>query len=566
MNRPAFADRVEALERFLGDPREPTRPLSHASGVALDEEEAFPADACAALERWGYARELVPSAYGGALEGFDRLLSLGRVVARRDLTVAIAIGQTFLGALPVWVEGRDAQRARVAARILEGGAGCLALTEEEHGSDLVAGEVHAERDGGGFLLHGTKWCINNATRGRFASVLARTREGGGARGHSMFFVDEVSASATTVRKLPKLRTHGIRGADIGGLVFDGARLPHDALVGHEGRGLDLALKSLQVSRALCASFSLGAGDTAVRLVLEFAQGRRLYGDSAFAIPVVRRAFSSALADLLTADAVAQIACRAFSAVPEEMSVLSAVAKYLVPTLVGGVIDAMAVVLGARHYLREGPYAAFQKLLRDHAVVGLFDGSTAVNLHALAAHLPRSAGHALDRDGARLFALSDLSTAAAPFRWDALRPSARGQDTVMAGMAALAERAHASGHPDIGSLAASLVSSRDALLADAVAHADAAESRTDDARSFALAERYTRLLGGACALGIWLESRASLEPELAEGAWLVVALSRALGHEAPPSAHEATGRALVSLRDRSRALSLSPLWVAQSGSR
>lgn len=122
------------------------------------------------------------------------------------------------------------------------------LTEPGGGSDLLAGSLTATRHGSGWRLSGRKWPVNNATRGNLMCVLARTEPGGGSRGFSLFLIDKRATPAGTVRPLPKMPTHGIRGADISGLEFDGARVPAHALVGKVGGGIELVLKSLQLTR------------------------------------------------------------------------------------------------------------------------------------------------------------------------------------------------------------------------------------------------------------------------------------------------------------------------------
>src|SRR4051794_9891538 len=92
-----------ALERFLGDPRDAGSRISFREALDLDEREAFPERATLTLDAWGLPRFYVPVASGGALRSFEVLAALARVVARRDLTVAIAHAKTFLGAGPVWV-------------------------------------------------------------------------------------------------------------------------------------------------------------------------------------------------------------------------------------------------------------------------------------------------------------------------------------------------------------------------------------------------------------------------------------------------------------------------------
>jgi alkylation response protein AidB-like acyl-CoA dehydrogenase len=117
---PAWAD-AERLEASLGDPYMAGSPLSFARAVADDEREAYPEASVATLQRWGYHRHFVPAADGGCMTSFEAPLALVRAVSRRDLTVAIALGQTFLGSVPVWLGGTDNQRAAAARIILGGG-------------------------------------------------------------------------------------------------------------------------------------------------------------------------------------------------------------------------------------------------------------------------------------------------------------------------------------------------------------------------------------------------------------------------------------------------------------
>lgn len=88
-----------------------------------------------------------------------------RAVARRDLTVAVAHGKTFLGAVSVWVGGTRRQAEELAGLVMDGAAVSWGLTERDHGSDLMAGETVARPDTDGYLVSGEKWLINNASRG-----------------------------------------------------------------------------------------------------------------------------------------------------------------------------------------------------------------------------------------------------------------------------------------------------------------------------------------------------------------------------------------------------------------
>ncbi|WP_178880212.1 acyl-CoA dehydrogenase family protein, partial [Streptomyces acidiscabies] len=229
--------------------------------AALDEREEFPARAMRVLDEAGLAAHYVLA--DGELPETVQLL---RAVARRDLTVAIAHGKTFLGSVPVWVAGTREQQDALAVRVRAGDPVCWGLTERGHGADLLAGELRAIAHDGGWRLDGEKWLINNATRSALACVLARTDPEGGARGFSLFLVDKARLTEGSWRDLPKVRTHGIRGADISGFVLDGAE---GTLVGEVGGGLPAVLTSLQLTRTACAALSLGAADHALGLAREF---------------------------------------------------------------------------------------------------------------------------------------------------------------------------------------------------------------------------------------------------------------------------------------------------------
>ena len=376
-------DTAQALERHLGNPHDPANAFSFASTLEYDRREAFPTGACRTIEDWGIERHYVPAAHGGALHHYDDILHLMRVIARRDLTVAIGHGKTYLGAVCVWMGGAREQADSLAERILDGAIVSLALTERHHGSDLLAGEVVGRSCDRGWALTGEKWLINNATRGDALCVLTRTGRDGGPRGFTLLLVDKRRLGADSFRHLPKVPTHGIRGADISGIAFSDAVVPQDAVVGEEGHGLEILLRSLQVTRTMCASLSLGAADTALRAAATFALQRRLYGRQLIDMPTVRRSLADIYADVLIAEIVSTVAARSLDVLPAEASVSSAIAKYLVPTTVDGLVARAGHLLGARAFLEDfHSHGLFQKIERDQRIVGMFDGNTLVNLQSV----------------------------------------------------------------------------------------------------------------------------------------------------------------------------------------
>lgn len=264
----------EELEARLGDPRDAAHIISFERSLELDEREDYPTEAHARLDAVGVSLHYVPISDGGRLSQFGELAALFRTVARRDLTLAIAHHITFAGALHVWIAGTAAQRQRIAAHVLSGGAMAIAYHEEAHGSDLLATETAAVAEGSAYRLSGTKWLVNNATRAQVHTTFARTSANGGPRGFSLFIVDRKELPDGAVSPSARLRTHGARGADFSGVRLSNVRLPADAMIGGLGEGLELTLRSFQITRTLIPGLSLGAADTALRTVVGFAGDQR----------------------------------------------------------------------------------------------------------------------------------------------------------------------------------------------------------------------------------------------------------------------------------------------------
>jgi len=568
--------RAEELEAFLGDPSRPESLAPFGQTVALDEQEQFPDATFEALGRFGFQHHYIPKALGGRLGALEEMLALARVLSRRDLTLAVGHGKTYLGLVPVWSAGTETQKQRIAALAASNAPISLALTERAHGSDLLATEVKAEALAEGYLLSGEKWLINNATRSRAVVVLARTHPRPGPRSLSLVLVEKDRVAPSSFQHLPKIRTHGIRGADISGVSFQGLELPADALLGAPGTGLETVLRVIQLTRLMCSGFSLGAGDTALRCTLDFARDRKLYGATALAIPHVRRVLVDAFADLLLADAAAIVGARLAHVAPEQLSVGAAVVKYFVPTTVEALIHDTSVVLGARYYLRDEHWSGiFQKLSRDAAVVSLFDGSTAVNLQALGLQLRHlSEGMSEDRPrDVREEALFRLDASLPALQPERLALSASGQDLVVQSLRGVSARIEA-----LDGVAAetrtALARQASRLFHEALSHKESvsaleAQEGLQVGRSpglFELSRRYCAIHAAAATLGLWLHNREALAPEVRAGDWLVLCLDRVLpGVAAPSSAQlDAALRHLSRLSAEERLFSLVPFRLAGTG--
>ena len=313
------------------------------------------------------------------------------------------------------------------------------------------------------------------------------------------------------------------------------------MIGSPGRGLEILFKAFQVSRPAVSGLSLGAADTALWIAFDFSLSRRLYGKEIVQIPHVQNILLDAFSDILICECVAISGMRSVQAIPEQMSILSSVIKYFVPTTLENTIRNLAVLLGARHFLREGDYfGIFQKILRDSAIASLFEFSTVINLdiivHSLG-KLVRLETSAEDRD--RLASAFCLSKELPPFAFESLKASSHARNDVFHGL----ERAvdllgKTAKQRSIDPLARDqlpLLGVR--LLEEARRLRDSVENvletdlgRLTSPELFELAKRYCALHAASACLHMWCYNEWN--GFFSGGTWVVLCLNRILRNMNP----------------------------------
>jgi hypothetical protein len=296
-------------------------------------------------------------------------------------------------------------------------------------------------------------------------------------------------------------------------------LPKEALIGQEQRGLEITYKVFQISRTLCACLSLGGADTSLRLALSFSLQRQLYGKTVYEIPAVKQRLGELFVQLLIADCTSLAVVRACTVMPGKMSFWSAIIKFLIPKMAEDITEQCAIIIGARAYLRTTEWAMFQKIRRDIQVVGLFDGSSQVNLALIAGNLLPQAGmrgsNQLE-NREKLEQIFNIKQPCPQFDGDQLRLFTHEEDDVFAGLAQLKSE-------PINHLVL--------LIQDEIANLDQQllhlrEQKQYDPRSltaFRLAERYCWIFAASCCLQFWYYNQDSLNEHLKNINWLNLAI-------------------------------------------
>ncbi|XVV01159.1 acyl-CoA dehydrogenase family protein [Actinosynnema sp. CA-248983] len=403
------------LDHRLGDPRDPANPHGFAATVRRDAVSGRPEALIEACR--GLASAFVPAGDGGTLSTMDKTLALVRVAARRDVTVMPHTMFSITAATCVLLAGTPEQRRHVVDLLADGHAIGFALSEPEHGSDLLANGCLLEPHAEGFLLTGDKWMVGLGARARALLLVGRTG-GRGAGAFTAVLLDEPTVDRGRAESEP---TAGMRGVDFTAFRFAGDVVPASAVVGETGHGLEIAMKAMQVVRAMSTGANLAAADTGLRVTLDFAVRHVVAGRPVVEHDRNRRELATAAAALLACDVVATACARGMHTNPAGQSLWSSVAKKVCTDLSEEVFRRCAAVLGTRAVLAGSP---FDVMRRDNAVVRHIDTGPTANLRLVAAHL---AGRATETTPPE--AAFTLDHELPPLDLNGLGLSTRGRDEV-----------------------------------------------------------------------------------------------------------------------------------------
>ncbi|MEV7415205.1 acyl-CoA dehydrogenase [Streptomyces sp. NPDC089919] len=519
-------DRAARLEALLGDPFDPANPHGHLALLRADETRVVPEATEELLEEAGLGNEFVPRELGGDLGGLEQLARVLRPVFRRDLALGYGFGVTSLfAASAVWTAGDEAQREALAKVLLRGGRATTVHREVAHANAILRSELSAwPQRSGGYLLNGRKDVVLNAHRADQFVMYVRTAGELGPDSHSVMLLDPAQAETGQVQRLPRVEVPGMRSAHFSGLRLAGVAMPESALVGPEGGGLSVALRSFQLSHCMVPATVIAGVDSVLRLAVRAATEGRADGQ-----PARRwhKVLAEVFADLLACDAMAVTGLRALTLLPEDSHLVAAAVKYTMPDLLREDLEELATVLGARGYDRGPLYGGFQKLVRDLPVAGLGHAGTAVVQAVLVPQLPalaRSTWFATPEPPAELF------RPGAPLPdFDARRLAHSGTNDLLSA-ALVGASGRLDGRSGEGPLFEALAGygrtfvEELRVLRDRCVSLGLAGSPAFNPQAIALTDRYALVLAAGAVLGVW-ENQAGTGSFLEDPSWALLALSR-----------------------------------------
>ena len=348
----------------------------------IDKTGRFPKENMDGLRELGILQLTIPEEYGGT--GIDDEITKALAVmevAKCCASTAEILDVHYLSTDILMRKGTAEQKAKYLPQAAEGKLGGFALTEPDAGSDAGGLKTKAVKDGGDYILNGTKCFISNLgpEEGNHFVVVAVTEPGIGTQGTTAFLVDRSMPGVSCGKTEDKM---GIRGAAVSELVLEDVRVPSSAILGKLGEGFKIAMMTLDGGRIGIAAQALGLGEGAVNEAVKYTQERVQFKKRLSQFQNTQ----FQLADMHTRMQAAQYLVYAAAMKKqnhEPYSMDAAMAKLFAAESASDVTRRAVQLFGGYGYTREYPV---ERMMRDAKITEIYEGTSEVQRMVISSHL------------------------------------------------------------------------------------------------------------------------------------------------------------------------------------
>ena len=261
-----------------------------------EKKKAIPKDLVKKLVSFGYVGAIVPPEYGGL--GLD-YISLGILMEEAGRTWGalrvLANGPLNLIPYTISVNGTEEQKKKYLPSLLSADkTGFLAITEPNVGSDASGIETRADLEGDHYIINGTKMWVTNGSTSDLGIIFASTDKSKGPKGITAFIVDK-EETPISVRDTEKMFGKAVVASEF---VFDDAKVPKENMFGPEGKGLKIALTTLNEGRHNVAMGSVGIAQACIDASVKYAKERKQFGKPIGSFQLVQKLIVEMVADTL----------------------------------------------------------------------------------------------------------------------------------------------------------------------------------------------------------------------------------------------------------------------------
>ena len=248
--------------------------------AAHDQNSEFPKDLIAKLAELGFMGHYIPQEYGGSgMDFLSYIIAIEKISSACASTGTIVMAHNSLACSPINEFGTELQKKKFLSDLAAGKTlGCFALSEPESGSDAASITTTAVKNGKEYILKGTKSWITNGAEADVAIVFTTTDKSKKSRGVTAFIVDLNTPGITVGKSEKKL---GIKATSTTQFILEDVKVPECSLLGGEGDGFKIAMKTLDLGRIAVASQAVGIAQAALNASVEYSKERKTFGSPIF---------------------------------------------------------------------------------------------------------------------------------------------------------------------------------------------------------------------------------------------------------------------------------------------
>ncbi len=371
----------ETQQMIVETAREITREKILPVRAELDEQNKFPREILHDIAKADLFAIFVPEEYGGLGGGCYEIVLAMEELARGCVGVATSYAASALGIYPVILAGSEDQKEKYLPDIASGARwAAFGLTEANAGSDASGIRTTAVDEGDHWVLNGTKQWITNGGESEIYSIVALTDPSKGARGASIFVVEDGDPGFSYGKKEDKM---GIRSSATRELILKDCRIPKDRLVGRRGTGFITVMKTLDLSRPGIASLGVGLAQAALDEAVTYTKQRVQFGKPIISFQAVQHMLADMAMQLEAARALVYAAARHIDKHPKNMSKASSMCKVFATDMAMRVTTDAVQVLGGYGYMKEYPV---EKMMRDAKILQIYEGTNQIQRNVIGQEL------------------------------------------------------------------------------------------------------------------------------------------------------------------------------------
>jgi len=346
-----------------------------------DEEEIFPWDIVKIIADADLFGVFIEEQYNGLGGGGFELCLAVEELSKACGGIALCLAATALGTYPIIIGANEEQKKKYLPDIATGKKlAAFALTEPNAGSDASGIQTTAIKDGDYYILNGTKQWITNAGEAETYTVIAMTNKAKGPRGSSAFIVEKGTPGFSFGKKEDKL---GIRASATRELIFEDCKIPQENLIGKEGQGFSIAMKTFDKSRPGVAAQALGIAQGAFDYAIKYARERVQFGKSIASFQGMQFKLADMATQIEAARALVYATAKTVDSGEGKFSKDAAMAKMYASDVAMKVTVEAIQVLGGYGYMKEYPV---EKMMRDAKITQIYEGTNEIQREIIAKQL------------------------------------------------------------------------------------------------------------------------------------------------------------------------------------